>query len=458
MPFAAWRRGQRPPTHEDPISTNHLTYRRAALTALSLLTLLSQGISQTLPRLDGPLSLARAIELARQNNPAVSVSAADAKAAAEATRAAKARRLPTISANGFATLGSYGSIYGSAPRVEPAYSLLVPSGAVLDANLMLMAPLSTGGSLGAMVESARSQQAAATFELSETRADAALGTVDAYLRAQLATANARVAESRAAAASELVRTTRAQFEAGKGIAASVQRAAAELSAARRAVSTAQGEREKAVLELKATLGIDLDSDVSLADELSEGEGEAPVAAGSQRGLLLAAKARLSAAAAEVRVAEGATRPQLYGVAMADAGKPSTMSGASLGLVLSVPVFNGGALRAEVARARALRERAAASLRQAELTVGREIREAAVDRATAASNLRSARDSVEAAQAAYDVTALRVSAGKGILVEQLDALQALTSARADLARALYDSAIALARQRRAAGLDLLGEKR
>lgn len=366
-----------------------------------------------------------------------------------------------VSANGFATAGSYGSIFPSASRVDPAYNLLVPSGGFLNANLMLMLPLFTGGSLESMVGSAGSLERAAGYDLLEARADAALGAEDAYLRALLASENENAEKAREEASAELARTTRVQLEAGKGIEASVLRAEAELAQAHRARATAQGEREKATLELKSSLGIDLDSEIELTDGYPTAGKSEPLEAytaalSRSRGSVLAARARRQAAESDVHAAEGAQKPQLYGVAMADGASQPMARGASVGLVLSVPVFDGGSRRAETARVRALRDRAVANVRQAELTAQREVRQAYVDRTTAEANVRSAEVSVESAKASFDVVALRVSSGKGILVEQLDALQTLTRARADLAQARYDLAIAEARLRRAAGLPIVQE--
>ena len=422
-----------------------------------LLALATLSAAQATPR---RLSLDQAGQLAILQSPAVFASQADILAAREATRSAAARRRPTLSANGFATAGNYGSIYPSSPRVDPAYSLLAPSGTLLDANLMAMAPLLTGGLLDSEVRSARSLEAALTLDLREAQADAALRAEDAYLRSLLASADSAAASSRVDAGAELVRTTRASFEAGKGIEASVRRAQAELAQGQRALTKAEGEREKAVLDLKAETGIDADEAVELGDPLDvEGpveDAKAAVAAAlKNRGAVLAARARVEAASSGVRAAEAAGRPQLYGVAMADAASQSGSRGGSLGLTLSVPLLDGGSRRAETGRARAMRERALATLRQVETTVQKEVRQSYVDLATADSNVRSARESVLAAQASYDVAALRVSSGKAPLVEQLDSLQALTQARADLASALYDRRIARVRIARATGA-ILGQ--
>ena len=120
------------------------------------------------------------------------------------------------------------------------------------------------------------------------------------------------------------------------------------------------------------------------------------------------------------------------------------------MTLSFPLFDGGKISAEAAQARSMRDRAQAAVRQAELDVEREVRLAWLDVQTASANAASAQESVKAAQSAYEVTALRVQAGKSILIEQLDALESVTRAKADLAQARFDQAVAVARLQRAAG--------
>jgi outer membrane protein len=138
--------------------------------------------------------------------------------------------------------------------------------------------------------------------------------------------------------------------------------------------------------------------------------------------------------------------------MADgfSGRDDSGVGFTLGLTLSVPLVDGGQRRAEVAQARARQERAAAEARSLELTASKEVRQAWLDVETGAQNYRTTQTALQAAQSAYEVIALRVQNQKSILVEQLDALAALTQARANLAQALYDHATAVARLQRAIG--------
>jgi outer membrane protein len=256
----------------------------------------------------------------------------------------------------------------------------------------------------------------------------------------------------------MVEVTRAQFEAGKGIQASVARSAAELADAQRMLASAKNDHSKTMLDLKRAMGVRWDSEIALSDALSI---SAPVddldanllEAGRGRPELAAARARLDAARAQTAAARGARRPQVYGVAMADAFAPRdgdrNVSG-TIGVTVSIPLMDSGQRGAEARRAEAMERRAEAELKELELRVATEIRQARLDVDTAAANYRAAEAVRESSQAAYDVMVIRVENQKSILVEQLDALATLTEARANLARALFDHAIAMARLDRAIG--------
>jgi outer membrane protein TolC len=99
---------------------------------------------------------------------------------------------------------------------------------------------------------------------------------------------------------------------------------------------------------------------------------------------------------------------------------------------------------------AMRRRSEAELKQMELRVAKEVRQARLDIETAAANYRAAQSVLQSSEAAYDVVVLRVESQRSILLEQLDALAALTQARANLAEAAFDHSIAVARLQRAIG--------
>ncbi|MGV3615962.1 MAG: TolC family protein [Fimbriimonas sp.] len=413
------------------------------------------GAQDAPPRVEGALSLSEAVRRAQSNSPLILAARAEVEAARQGTRAAQARRMPQVSANGFATSTRPGAILAGAPEAMPQMFMGLPPGQTAVANLMLMVPLFTGGALEARVRSATAQERVALGDLAEMAGDTGLMVREAYLMVLLARENVKREEARVTASQEMVRTSQARFEAGKDIEATVQRAEAERAMARREWVMAQNEEAKAMLSLKAAMGIDFDSPISLGEPLAlapvpESLAEVIRLGKLRRGRLTASRARVDAARAEVRGAEGGLRPQVYGSAMADAASDRMMNGGTVGLTVSFPLFDAGERRADVRRMRAMQARAEGLLRQEELNVERDIRQAWLDVRTAAENARSAETSVVSAQAAYEIVRLRVEAGKGILLEQLDALQALSRARADLARATYDQALALAKLDRASG--------
>jgi outer membrane protein TolC len=399
------------------------------------------------------LNLIDALKLARQNSPTLQAARAEADASSAGARAVRAQTLPQLSANGFGTVGNQTSIISSSPMVEPAALMMTPPGSFIDGNLMLMVPLIVTR-LKAMTAAASWQARAAAGELSEAKAELDLRVTDVYFQVLRARRMIASAEARVAAAQELVKNARSRLEAGSGIEANVSRAQSELSAAERELTSARNDEAKAILDLQALIGMDLSQQVVVEEEQPAAQplslDDALKLAKQNRGVIAAARARVEAASADVRAAQSQRSPQLYAVAMGDVTNRRDMGGVTAGLTLSFPLFDGGRISAETAQARAMRTRAEAQLREAELTVNKEVRQAVLDLQTAQTNAASAEAAVRSAQAAYDVIALRVQAGKSILVEQLDALQVLTQARADLARATFDVQIAIARLLRAAG--------
>lgn len=428
-------------------------------TAVALAFLVSVVLSQPVPPTE--LSLREAVSFALKNSPTLKASAAEIEAARAETGVARARSLPQLSVNGFVSKGNMANVLQSSMGVEPRALVLSPQDqkGFIDGNLMLMAPLYTGGLLSGLISAAVAMERAAIEEASGMRAEVALTVKEAYAKALFGVELVKAQQARVVAAQAMVKNAQAQFDAGKGIEASVRRAEAELADARRELTMAENDRQKALLDLLAEMGAELGAPITLTETLEykplEGTLETYLATAKQkRGELLAARQRARATLGQVSSAEGALRPQVYGFAMADAFSPrdamGNNSGYTFGLTVSIPVFDGGMRRSEVAAARAMRAKANAEVERWELQTAKEVRQVWLDIETAVENYRTAQAGVTAAQSAYDVAAIRVESGKSILVEQLDALATLTQAKANLAQAAYDHQIAIARLHRATG--------
>ena len=409
------------------------------------------------PQISGSLSLSQAVMTGVRENRMLQVAQADLRAAAAGTRSARSQTRPQASLNTYLTHGDSANIVSTSSGIMPLNTLAIPPLPFADQNLTLMLPLYTGGRLEGQVRAASEQEHAVVSDVAAAQAEVALLIREAYYRALLAAEMVKAAQARIDSDTAMLQVTRAQVEAGKGIEASVNRIEAELADAQRMLTSARSDQTKALLDLKVAMGVKLESEITLSDPLTFLTPERNLAASlsqatRSRPELLAMRRRIGAAKAQTGVAKSAFQPQIYGLVMADAfaSREKSSGGYSIGITVSLPLLDGGQRRAEVDRARAMQDRAEAEAQDLELRVANEVRQGWLDVETAAQNYQTAIAALKAAQSAYDVTALRVQNQKSILVEQLDALAALTQARANLARALYEQATAIARLRRAVG--------
>lgn len=405
----------------------------------------------------GPMSLQEAITFARANSPMLKAARAEFLGALANERGAKAMLGPQVSVNGFTTTGNNTSILGSVPKTDPAVSMQVPPGQFSDGNLMLMLPI-LAGDVKAMAASAKWQSQAAAGDYREAEAELELSVRQSYFVVKSMHEDVLAAQASYEALLEMLKTTKARFEAGKTIEASVQRVQAELSRTERDLKTAKNSEAKAYLDLLQVIGGKLDAQIQLLG-LTDPETktfqieELVKSAMANRGMLMANTARTKASEAELRAAKALSTPRLYATGMADATSRRDMGGVTLGLSMSFPLFDGGRVKSEIEKAKSMKARAEADLASAKLQVEKEVRQSLLDYETALENLKSATASAQAASSAFDVISVRVEAGKAILLEQLDALDLLTRARTDVAKARLDLLTAFARLSRSTGGDL-----
>lgn len=405
----------------------------------------------------GPMSLQEAITFARANSPMLKAARAEFLGALANEKGAKSMLGPQVSVNGFTTTGNNTSILGSVPKTDPAVSMQVPPGQFSDGNLMLMLPV-LAGDVKAMADSAKWQSRAAAGDYREAEAELELSVRQSYFVVKSMHEDVLAAQASYEALLEMLKTTKARFEAGKTIEASVQRVQAELSRAERDLKTAKNSEAKAYLDLLQVIGGKLDAQIQLLG-LTDPETktfqieELVKSAMANRGMLMANAARTKASEAELRAAKALSAPRLYATGMADATNRRDMGGVTLGLSMSFPLFDGGRVKSEIEKAKSMKARAEADLASAKLQVEKEVRQSLLDYETALENLKSATVSAQAASSAFDVISVRVEAGKAILLEQLDALDLLTRARTDVAKARLDLLTAFARLSRSTGGDL-----
>lgn len=411
------------------------------------------------PRLDGPLRLDEAVQVALENSPLLRGAQAEIDIAAAQIRAARAARKLSVSATTFLTAGSEnGPIYNSPDGISPVNLFAVPRGPFANQNVMFMLPLLNGGRLGALTRQAQAARGAAQADAETTRLDVILETKTAYRQVLLALEMQKVAGGRQRATSERLQNDRAALAAGRVPQLYVLRDEAEDADARQdGINTAR-DVEMALVMLRAVMGVQGDSSVTLSDSLemaapaSSGDAAIPTALGA-RPELRAAKARLESARQGESAARGASKFQASLMGMGDLNRSrggGSAGGASVGLIIGVPILDGGLRRAGREEARAGIAKSQADFDRLQIQVEREVQNAVLSFDAARKSVAAAQIGVEAAQESYRVAGLRYEASRATNAEVLDALAALTRARASRARALFNAQVARDELERAVG--------
>jgi len=169
----------------------------------------------------------------------------------------------------------------------------------------------------------------------------------------------------------------------------------------------------------------------------------------------AAKDRLEAQSLRVAVAKAGYRPSInlvgsYGVRNAsspeDRGKntSSTEDVGSIGVVLSVPLFEGGRVSAKINEETAIFSAARDRLKKLELQIRQETETAALDVLSSRERFKATEKSIEQAKESLRIESLKYELGRGSITDVLDAQAALLQAETSNCRSCIDYHISMAR--------------
>lgn len=407
-----------------------------------------------------PLSLQDAIAQAERTNPRLQAVKAQRDAVSARAQAVAGMLSPQVSVSGWLAQGTVENMLASSPGVMPDSMRMAQREGFSSAQVKLVLPLFTGGRLQAMVGSARREVAFMSAEVQEMVQDVRLEVAERYLQALLRHQLVGVAEQRLQAQAEQTRIIQAMYEVGKVPLAYLLRSRAAEAEARQILTTARNDFQKSLLDLQVSMGISPTGEVSLPLDMQEptfrlpGDADEAVQRALQhRALLQSHRYLLQMRELERRAAQGALMPQTYLAASGDWTKARGMSaelGYTVALVLSMPIWTGRQLEAQVHEADSRVREQQANLRALQLQVENEVRRAWLDIGTAKTNVATAEAVLQDAEEAYRIAVLRVNEGKAPLVEQIDALAALTDARTRLFQARTDHLLAQARLLRAMG--------
>jgi outer membrane protein TolC len=448
------------------------TDRYWPIAALLVVLTASYASAQTLPRVDRELGMDDAVELALQHNLRLKAADADARTMESMRREATASFWPQASANGYLVEQRMApNVYTSAGNTMARNYQVFNADQSRDANLTLMYPLFAGGRDYYAYRAAARRSEAGREMLRATEVDVAMQARLDYVAAVREAQNLRVTEELRSEIAERMRVTRETFEAGRVPRFYVLRDEAEFANVEQMHAMAQSRAEQALVALKTTLGLDLASTISVPDRLEapgvgvsvdEGLREASMA---QPEIRAAVKQR-EAAEADVRAAYGNYWPQLSLSYMYDWGwmknrawesqadamrmRGDSSEGHSVGVVLTLPLFDGFMRENALKTAKAKADRAKEGEALARQQVSRDVTQAGLMLAAAEKAVEASRKGVEQAEEEARVVKERFTSGRGIQLEVLDAQVAVTRARFNAVAALSDYHSALAMWLRATG--------
>jgi outer membrane protein TolC len=410
------------------------------------------------------LALPDLVDIALCRNPATSASWAGVRAAAAQIGIAKSAQLPSANFSVGPTLSSSKSFQDtgfidSNGNLVGGSSVLtqVNSSARLAVNYLIF----DGGARRANIDAASAQQRAALASYADTAQGVVLNVITAYnsLATNRAVEAANLANLVFARQSRDLASGRKRAGVATGadqLQAETAFAQAELTLiqTRGAIATAAAQLAVAT-GLPPTAKLDLAPTAPLAsgDRLKLGADALIADAERLRPDIVAAKANVDAAAANVRSAQSAGRPSLSATAA------NTLSAfdasidrnvASAGVSLSVPLFSGWNTRYNIAASRARLEQQAALAEQTRQQAGLDVYSTYVALDNALSSLTTARVLVQSATLSADLAQGRYKAGVGTFADLLNAQSALASARQQLVQSEFNVRTTNAQLARAVG--------
>lgn len=402
------------------------------------------------------LSLTEAEGIALRTSKEIAVARAELQAVVAEAEMLAAPFNPMLSLNGYAFEGKGSMILASS--VEPLnYAMTSRDGGFIG-NASLMWRLYSGGRELTARRIGSAEIAAATAKVRIAENDVLREVRVAFAQSLRVKGKVEAAMAGVLAATEIERTTREMFEAGRFPEVFTFRAAAQTAKAQKELAMREAEYESALARLKRMLVLpqtdtiepgDWDVELHITDSLQS----ALQMAAESRPEIAAANGLLQAAEMRTRFARQAFFPELSLMAMLDWMAPRGMpaeSAQKVGFVVSFPLLDGGMRSSTVKEREAFLARSRSEFEQLELMVAEEVATAWAEWLTAPKLLSAASARVAAATEAFHISKLRYEEGRTIQAELTEVLAELTEAMADQSEAQEYQRIAWSNLVRAIG--------
>ena len=385
-------------------------------------------------------TLTEAMTTAVETNPTLAATRQRLNATREALPQAWAEALPQLSLSAGATRSNRD---GQGPGID------TPSSEGWSGSIGASQLLFGGGRVVASTRGARAQIAGAVADYDNTIQSLLLDVTRAYADVRQAQAVVAARETTVSNLTRLLEYAQAQFDAGVVTRTDVAQSQARQAQARTQLVQAQGALAAATQAYQRLVGTppsDLQAPqattglpTDLNSALETAVRESPILRAAEADTILAdANVDIADSAGRLRVTlEGG---QSIGADFDDEDATEATTD-SIGVRMSVPLFQGGATRSRSRAQRALRAATNLDLAATQRAVQELVTNSWTGLASARAAVDSAREQVQAAELAYEGVTLEQETGLRSTVEVLDQEQDLLIARLALAQAERDLVVA-----------------
>jgi TolC family type I secretion outer membrane protein len=337
-----------------------------------------------------------------------------------------------------------------------------------NASATLQQTLYDAGSTPAASKAARASRDAAESQLHATTSSVLLGVRTGFYKVLQSKDTIKVREQSLALLEEELKNARNRYQAGAGAQFDVLRAEVALANGRPPLITARNDLKIAIEQLRQLLGYhgdrttDLDKAPAFLGALTFGNDQFDLPtclsdARRQRPELEALKFSLEAAQAGISSARTGYRPTVTASAGWDwmndpAGRNwrATRDGWALGIQSQWAIFDGFATKGRLRSALSQSEQARLALREQELAIAVEVRQAYASWQEAVELVNASTKVVEQATEALRLSRARFDVGAATQLDVLQAQVALTDAGNNKVQALYTYNVAVAQLHKAIG--------
>ena len=408
--------------------------------SLASLMVGAQAHSETLPE---------AVAAAFATNPQLEIQRYGTDIARENLNLARSARLPSLS---LSASGGYEYV-----DTDAQFNFGVGDRPIASAQVQASQAIYAGGRISSGIKRAKAGMGAADRNFEAAEQDLILDVVTAYLDVRRDREAAAIRKNNVDVTGEQVRAAQDRFEVGVVTRTDVSQAQARLEGAKAALAGAEAalEGSQALYEfLTGQPPGDLAPPPALP-ALPATLETAFADADANNPSILAAREELNAAGAGVEAAKADGRPQLNIVTTAGIQETygdTSRSDTNVSAVAQgrMPIFTGGAVKAQVNAAKLQREQARRNVDAFETRVRAQVAQSWFGYEAAVRSIEASRRQVEAAEIAYEGAKEELAVGVRTTLDVLDQEQQLFEARLSLIGAERDAYVAAHQLLRATG--------